>query len=406
MSVRDFLNKGIYIDDLNVASGTVPEAAPTLVTDGFSTVLQDGIVAPFTLGIVDLEAGVTPTATINMWGYSENPAAGSELLSSWQLIDSVTVDEATETLFLVPTVGFQRFDVKVNAITGAPTSVRIRLMAISPWTAMSLAVTGALGGIATNVNLIQVAGTNILTGGVAGSQGIGGLAADGAAAVGNPVPVAGVDAAGNTQTVSVDTDGLVVVAGAVLDGVADSGNPVPIGAVVDEILSVYADGDRAALITDTLKRLRVRAASYDDVSIAEQIVAKNGDWTMFGAATLADVTNGTDGTYYYYVPMDLFQKFAFQYDFAGGAAGAGVVMTVEATVQDDGTAQASCAYEDVSLTVLGAANITVAGGATGSGLIVEPTGYLADCKYFRIKLVTVSAPVDQCDWTLYLKKHY
>jgi hypothetical protein len=51
MSVRDYLNKGIYIDDVEVLSGALPEAAPTLSTDGYSTVVPSGsminIVVPF-----------------------------------------------------------------------------------------------------------------------------------------------------------------------------------------------------------------------------------------------------------------------------------------------------------------------------------------------------------------------
>jgi hypothetical protein len=49
----------------------------------------------------------------------------------------------------------------------------------------------------SSVNLAQVAGTNALNGGVAGSQGIGGLAAVGAAPSGNPLPQGVKDSAGN-----------------------------------------------------------------------------------------------------------------------------------------------------------------------------------------------------------------
>src|SRR5262249_2630854 len=43
-----------------------------------------------------------------------------------------------------------------------------------------------------SVNLAQVGGTSTVTGGVAGSQGVGGLAASGASKAGNPVQIGGV----------------------------------------------------------------------------------------------------------------------------------------------------------------------------------------------------------------------
>ena len=56
------------------------------------------------------------------------------------------------------------------------------------------------------VNLGQVGGTNIVTGGVAGTQGVGGLAATGTAVAGNPVLVAGSDGT-NARTLAVDALG-------------------------------------------------------------------------------------------------------------------------------------------------------------------------------------------------------
>lgn len=49
-----------------------------------------------------------------------------------------------------------------------------------------LPTTTSGGGGTSNVNLIQVNGTTAVTGGVAGSQGVGGLGASGAALAGNP----------------------------------------------------------------------------------------------------------------------------------------------------------------------------------------------------------------------------
>ena len=68
--------------------------------------------------------------------------------------------------------------------------------------------TNTIGALAANqtVNLNQVGGTSVVTGGVAGSQGIGGLAAAGAVPAGNPVLVAGSDGT-DVRTLSTDSTG-------------------------------------------------------------------------------------------------------------------------------------------------------------------------------------------------------
>ena len=66
-------------------------------------------------------------------------------------------------------------------------------------------------------------------GGGGGSTQVEGRAADGAPAVGNPVPVGGKDGSGNVQTVLVDSSGRFLIAGGISDGAADAQNPVVIG---------------------------------------------------------------------------------------------------------------------------------------------------------------------------------
>ena len=63
-----------------------------------------------------------------------------------------------------------------------------------------------------SVNLTQVNGTAMLTGGVAGSQGVGGLAANAAALAGNPVLIGGSDGT-NARTLQTDTLGFLETTG-------------------------------------------------------------------------------------------------------------------------------------------------------------------------------------------------
>lgn len=57
-------------------------------------------------------------------------------------------------------------------------------------------------------NITQLGGTNILSGGVAGSLGIGGLSATGAAVTGNPIFIALVDGSGNVRQITGSTAGV------------------------------------------------------------------------------------------------------------------------------------------------------------------------------------------------------
>jgi hypothetical protein len=92
-------------------------------------------------------------------------------------------------------------DVNLVSVSGTAITLGQKVMASSlPIVIASdqsaIPVTTTPSGTA-DVNLKQVGGTTTLTGGVAGSQGIGGLAAIGAATSGNPLPEGLRDNAGN-----------------------------------------------------------------------------------------------------------------------------------------------------------------------------------------------------------------
>jgi len=112
--------------------------------------------------------------------------------------------------------------------------------------------------------------------------------------------------------------------------------------------------------------------------------------------TLADVTNGADGTYYYYFDMDGYKFWATQATLNGGSGTCTV--TIEATIQDDSTAPASCTYIDVTNDLFGVASITASNILAAD----TPQAY----KYVRVKVVAATAAADDADWTLYNKKMY
>jgi len=115
--------------------------------------------------------------------------------------------------------------------------------------------------------------------------------------------------------------------------------------------------------------------------------------------TLADVTNGTDGTYYYYVDMNSYRKGSFQLDGISGGSGT-CTATVEGTLQDDGTAQGSCSYDDIGADTFGAANWTA------DAMLIDNAEKLSGYKYVRIKVIAATGAADDADWTIHHKRLY
>lgn len=112
------------------------------------------------------------------------------------------------------------------------------------------------------------------------------------------------------------------------------------------------------------------------------------------ADTVAAVTNGTDGTYSYYIDYETYKNCAIQSIISGGSGT--VTYTFETTAQNDGTAAASCTYVDTTLALTGTASYT----ATNYHLF--DTNLV--CKYLKIKVVASTGGANDGDWTFYLIK--
>ncbi len=114
------------------------------------------------------------------------------------------------------------------------------------------------------------------------------------------------------------------------------------------------------------------------------------------SATLADVTNGADDTYYYYMDVEATPRWALQLILGGGSGT--VTVTVEGTLQDDGTAAAACAYADVTADIFGVASYTA------SDMLVcdVPIPF----KYVRVKVVANTGGADDADWTIYARRMF
>jgi hypothetical protein len=156
-----------------------------------------------------------------------------------------------------------------------------------------VSVQGVAGGTAQpvtlpanqSVNVAQVAGTNTITGGVAGSLGIGGLAAAGAAIAGNSVRIGGVDGGGTKRDILTDTAGRVIVAsnagsivsiiGTLLNNAVSATTTNNLGvlpAVANAAPQTWTEGDQVLGSVDLKGNLRTTIAGNATVLSGQQAV--------------------------------------------------------------------------------------------------------------------------------------
>lgn len=112
--------------------------------------------------------------------------------------------------------------------------------------------------------------------------------------------------------------------------------------------------------------------------------------------TLADSgTISATADYYYYVDMAGFRKSGYQFEVTLGGSST-VAITFWGTMQDDGTAPASCAYQDVTDDVFGVASFT------GDDIAIDNDEKLAAFKYVRIKVAYTDDA--NSSWIIYHKR--
>lgn len=109
--------------------------------------------------------------------------------------------------------------------------------------------------------------------------------------------------------------------------------------------------------------------------------------------TLDEITDGTDGTYNYYIDMEEMDRFAVQLILDGGSGT--VTVKIYATVQDDGTAADSCSYEDFTYILSGVSSFTA------DAIIVDNASVCSSVKYVKVEVVASTGGSNDADWTIY-----
>jgi len=171
------------------------------------------------------------------------------------------------------------------------------------------------------------------------------------------------------------------------------------GAVRNDTLAALADTDNeiAPLQVDSLGALYVQSRGYDSGTDSGKVfeVSPVSDHHNEETATLTTVLNATPQ--YIYMDMDGYRYGSIQIAAVDAGGGDTHVITLEGTNQDDGTAQASCTYQDVTLALTGVANVA----ATSFWIFDTPIAF----KFLRVKDTTAGGNNDG-GITCYIKKMY
>jgi hypothetical protein len=179
----------------------------------------------------------------------------------------------------------------------------------------------------------------------------------------------------------------------------DSGNPVKVGGYA---ASSQRTAVSAADRVDAVYNLNGEAviAGYDWTANALRVSEVDPISQHFVSETLAALTNiATNTTGYLYTDWDGYTIGTFQGETSGTTPTDVLTCTLEMTCQSDGTAPASCTYQDVTTALTGAASYV---DTNFMWIINTPIA----AKYLRTKYNTSNGGGNDADLTVYHKRLY
>ena len=169
-------------------------------------------------------------------------------------------------------------------------------------------------------------------------------------------------------------------------------------------LEGYASDSQVAAVSANADDVRLALSKHGEVYEANHTYATQSNRTeeidpanqWYEFSTLVAVTNGADATYYYYIPMAAYTRLDMQLILSGGSGT--VTVTVEGSIQADGTAPASLNYLDVTNQAYGSASFTA------SIMLIDNSDFFAAMNYVRVKVVAATGGANDGDWTIFIKK--
>jgi hypothetical protein len=187
-----------------------------------------------------------------------------------------------------------------------------------------------------------------------------------------------------------------------IDGAAMIASPVfsPTGGEYRAAEDTYTDGGAVIDHYDINGNKKVVDKAYDSLTQANKSAEVNPLNRQYVPATLLALTNiAQTTTGYGYIDMSGVRYLGIQGETSGATPTDVLTVTLEATMQDDGTAAASCTYQDVTTAITGSASFV---DTDFMALIDTPL----PVKYLRVKYVTSTGGGNDVDLTVYTKKLY
>jgi len=208
-----------------------------------------------------------------------------------------------------------------------------------------------------------------------------------------------IDTISNIGTLANITSGTVQANGSdIEDSVAGNTGFMQIGLARNSQKGTVAEDDAVRMVTN-LNGEQV-SAGHTWASLSNRTEEIDPISQHYVSETLIDETNiTTDTTSYSYIDMAGVKYVGLQGETSGTAPTDELTVTLEASIQDDSTAAASCAYQDVTDALTGVSSWV---DTDFMALVNTPL----PVKYLRVKYVTSNGSGNDCDLTVYTKKLY
>ena len=152
--------------------------------------------------------------------------------------------------------------------------------------------------------------------------------------------------------------------------------------------------------------LAVLTSVFNTVSGALRVEEVDPISQHYVSETLENIVSATDGSYPYYTDMNGFRKWGAQIVGDIGATSGTLTITVEGTMQDDGTAPASCTFDDITNDTFGSASFIINTTAPDIVTLNANTEKLALYKYVKLLITAATSGGSDGSWTIYHTRLY
>jgi hypothetical protein len=140
------------------------------------------------------------------------------------------------------------------------------------------------------------------------------------------------------------------------------------------------------------------AEAVDPASQSLRTTETNPLDTHYQFDVQAEVTDGADGTYDYYVNMATFRKMGIQLELSGGSGT--VTVKIYGSLEETDGDPSLLTYQDIGAAVFSAASWTA------SAMLLDAVEALSMISYVHIEVVASTGGANDADWSIYTSRLY